>query len=229
MSNTSVRSLIVIAVLLVGVIVVYAPSLLSNTQQEVNAAADQFTYVSDLDFWQRTPRETTVRAKTRVDLDADLHNIPTQIGDWESTFVPETNREVLILLEPEQYVRRLYINDEERYLWLSVIGGRNSQPFHAPDICYDADGWQYNLNSHAIELDGGGEIYGLWLEAQKSMSEDDVKREHIVFYFYLFPKDDRELSDGIVLFKLTSTKYGTAEETLAVHADFVRELFTSAR
>ena len=143
--------------------------------------------------------------------------------------MPETNREVLILLEPEQYVRRLYINDEERYLWLSVIGGRNSQPFHAPDICYDADGWQYNLNSHAIELDGGDEIYGLWLEAQKSMSEDDVKREHIVFYFYLFPKDDRELSDGIVLFKLTSTKYGTAEETLAVHADFVRELFTSAR
>ena len=114
-------------------------------------------------------------------------------------------------------------------MWLSMIGGRSSQPFHAPDICYDADGWQYNLSSKAVALEDGGEVHGLWMEANKVFPGESKETEHIVFYFYLFPNQSRELKDGIVLFKLTSSRYGTAEETLELHTDFVRQLFKRAQ
>lgn len=186
------------------------------------------TYVADLDFWQRTPRETVVDAAAYFDLDHDLNNVPFQIGSWVGEDAPETNQEVMILLEPEQYVQRLYRNDQGQYMWLSMVGGRSSQPFHAPDICYDADGWQYNLGSYAVDLPGGP-LYGLYLDADKALGPGADPVNHVVFYFYLFPNAKRDLSDGIVLFKLTSGRYGTVEETLAMQADFVRRLFLSVQ
>jgi hypothetical protein len=225
--NMPLRSLIVLALLLVGVMLVYLPELAPAWRGQYTAArADVNTYIADLDFWQRTERERAVVATARFDLDADLNNVPLVIGDWQGQDVPETNEEVMILLDPEQYVQRLYRNSAGQYIWLSLIGGRSSQPFHAPDICYDADGWQYNLGSEAISLDGGGDLYGLWLEAKKQMPGEQNLTEHIVYYFYLFPDERRTLNDGIVLFKVTSGRYGTVEETLAMQADFVRKLFS---
>lgn len=193
----------------------------------------EFAYVADLDFWQRTPRESGVVANAYFDLDHNLNDVPMNVGNWSGVDRPETNQEVMILLEPEQYVQRLYQNEKGQYLWLTMVGGRSSQPFHAPDICYDADGWQYNLGSHPVPLDDGGDLYGLYLTAQKQVPSSvdptlTVTQEHVVFYFYLFPNDQRSLSDGIVLFKLTSGRIGTVEETLAMQADFVRQLFRSA-
>lgn len=214
--------------LLLGVVVAYSPRLAPGLWGQEPSAAETLTYVADLDYWQRTDREIMVRATTRFDLDADLNQIPLVLGDWTGVDVPETNQEVIILLNPEQYIQRLYRDSQGHYMWLSIIGGRSSQPFHAPDICYDVDGWQYSLSSKAIPLAEGGELYGLWMEANKPLPDSEVDVEHIVFYFYLFPSRGRELKDGIVLVKLTSGRYGTAEETLAYHADFIQELFVNA-
>lgn len=230
MKSNQIRSFVVISVLVIGLLIIYAPRYFAASEQKTDATANQphYTYIADLDFWQRTPRETEVSALARFDLDADLNDVPLQLGDWVGEDVPETNEEVMILLEPEQYIRRLYQDSQGRYIWLSMIGGRNSRPFHAPDICYDADGWQYDLGSRPVELRDGGEVYGLWLEAEKLFPGRDVPTEHIVYYFYLFPDAQRDLADGIVLFKLTSERYGSIDDTLAMQADFVRELFTQA-
>ena len=223
------RGLFAAALLLIGAIVAYSPQLAPNLWGQ-NAQPDEtLSYIADLDYWQRTDREVEVIANTRFDLDADLADVPLSVGDWLGEEVPETNQEVMILLDPEQYVQRLYRNSKGQYMWLSMIGGRSSQPFHAPDICYDVDGWQYDLSSKTISLDEGGEVHGLWMEARKLFPDKTEETEHIVFYFYLFPNRARELKDGIVLFKLTSSRYGTVEETLALHEDFVRQFFRSAR
>jgi hypothetical protein len=209
-----------------GLVAVYFPklSVWLNADQPLAVGAER-VYVTDLDFWQRTPRERAVVANADFDLNHDLHAVPLEVGNWRGVEVPETNQEVLILLEPEQYVQRLYTDDRGRSLWLSMVGGRSSQPFHAPDICYDADGWQYDLGSHPAVLAEGGELYGLWLHARKNLPGDAVPVEHVVYYFYLFPDAERRQSDGIVLFKLTSGRYGTLEETLAMHETFLRLFF----
>ena len=226
MQSTTLRTYLVIGILVLGVIGVYAPQLgVFAPERPAAASADRTVYVADLDFWQRSSRQTQISAKSRFDLGADLADVPSVIGDWTGQERPETNQEVEILLEPEQYVRRLYANEAGQYIWLSMIGGRSSQPFHAPDICYKADGWTFTLGSHATPLNDDGEVYGLWLEAEKLFPEKSEPTEHVVYYFYLFPDQERDLSDGIVLFKLTSPRYGTTEETLAMQGDFVRHLF----
>ncbi len=228
--NTNQRNFIVIAMLLASLLVVYFPQISPKLlEQHVAGSSNQFAYITDLDFWQRTPSEKTVIANSHFDLATDLHNVPLQIGDWQGQEVPETNKEVMILLDPVQYVQRLYKNSAGQYIWLSMIGGRSSQPFHAPDICYKADGWQFNTDSHTVKLNDGSALNGLWLEAKKQMPGDAFFTQQVVYYFYLFPNKARNLSDGIVLFKLTSERYGDAEQTLAMQADFVRHLFTSAQ
>ncbi|MBX3012981.1 MAG: exosortase-associated EpsI family protein [Caldilineaceae bacterium] len=224
------RSLLILALFALAIPFVYLPRFqLPWASPSLLAEDNSLVYIADLDFWQRTNRETHVTATAHFDLAHDLNDVPLRIGNWAGIDVPETNQEVMILLEPEQYIQRLYQNSSEQYIWLSMIGGRSSQPFHAPDICYDADGWQYNLGSYPMALADGGNLYGLWLDAKKQMPGEDTLTEHIVYYFYLFPNDQRALNDGIVLFKLTSPRYGTLEETLAIHADFVQQFFTSAQ
>lgn len=230
MLNRSTLTAAAVALLLIiGLAAVYLPQLLPTLGgASPLAASDELTYITDLDFWQRTPRERAVVAVAHFDLQHDLNDVPLTVGDWTGVNEPETNQEVLILLEPEQYIQRLYTDSQGRYLWLSMVGGRSSQPFHAPDICYDADGWQYDLGSHATQLDEGGEIYGLWLHGKKQFPDEATPAEHVVYYFYLFPDAQRNQADGIVLFKLTSPRYGTLEETLAIQEAFVRTLFRKA-
>jgi hypothetical protein len=228
-NKTALATILVFALLLIGVAVIYTPNLPGWLGgRPTLAAADEMTYISDLDFWQRTPRERIVVANARFDLDHDLNNVPMSVGKWQGLDAPETNQEVMILLEPEQYVQRRYQDDAGHYLWLTMVGGRSSQPFHAPDICYDADGWQYNLGSHATTLPQGGEIYGLYLDATKEVAGEASPWQHVVYYFYLFPDDGRDQNDGIVLFKLTAPKYGSVEDTLALLEDFTRNFFSMA-
>ena len=228
-ARTTLIGLLALLLLAGAVFAVYAPAWLGGgDSQPALAAADELTYVSDLDFWQRTPRERVVAARAHFDLDHDLNNVPMTVSEWVGEDDPETNQEVMILLEPEQYVQRLYRDPAGHHVWLTMVGGRNSQPFHAPDICYDADGWQYDLGSHPTPLDGGGELYGLYLDASKQVEGAGAPWEHVVYYFYLFPEAGRDQEDGIVLFKLTTGRYGSVEETLAMLEDFTRQFFEAA-
>ena len=89
--------------------------------------------------------------------------------------VPQTNLEVFILLEPEQYVQRMYRLPDGRYVWLSLIGSRKSKSFHSPQICYDTDGWQTEASSSAVPLDKG-EVYALQLAAKKELGRRQQRR-----------------------------------------------------
>lgn len=221
-------SLITIGMLILALAAVYSSqmmTLLGGAGTDPVVTDEGHRYVSDLDFWRRTNREVQVTSPFAFDLSNDLNLISMSLGKWTGVDMPDNNREVEILLDPEQYVRRLYQHEDGSYMWLSLIGGRSSQPFHAPDICYDADGWQYDLGSHSFELNNNGQIYSLWLDAEKRVDENSAPLEHFVSYFYIFPNKERNLSDGIVLFKLTSGRFGSIEENLAVHQDFVGSVF----
>lgn len=222
-------SVAAVVVLVIAVLVVYWRQLSPVLWGQGALVNPELTYIADLDFWKRTPREAKVVAAAHFDLNHDLNNVPLEVGDWKGKDVPETNQEVMILLQPEQYIQRLYQNSDGQYMWLTMVGGRSSQPFHAPDICYDADGWQYNLGSHAVQLSQGGEVHGLYLEAEKIYPGDAQPTKHVVSYFYLFPDEQRDLADGIVLFKLTSFLIGGVEQTLDMHSDFVQQFFVSAQ
>ncbi len=223
MSRDQRRYLLVIGLLVVAVGAVF----FITRQQQLGDGGTGFEFVTDIDNWQRTDRERAVVSNYDFNLDATLADLPLQIGDWTGTDVPQTNLEVFILLEPEQYVQREYRLADGRFVWLSMIGSRKSKSFHSPQICYDTDGWQTDAGSEAVQL-ADGELYALKLVATKNFSSG-VDAEHVILYFYLWPAYARDPQDGMVLVKLTAPIYGTVDETIELEKEFFRELFPSAK
>lgn len=218
MSSTSLRTLLVALILLAGIGFLRVRRAMPSFFSEQNLG---IAYIADLDFWHRTSREQQIYAQFPLDLSHDLTEIPLEFGVWRGEDVPQTNVEVFILLEPEQYVQRLYRNENGDYLWLSLIGGRTSRTFHPPDICYDADGWNTNLTSQTLALPSGGELHGMWLDAEK----DDTG--HRVFYLYLFPNPERNPNEGIVLLKMTGGGEGSVADTQRLMEDFLGHLLSA--
>jgi hypothetical protein len=183
-----------------------------------------YEFVADVDNWQRTERERAVTTPFNFSLSGKLSDVPLQLGEWQGEDVPQTNLEVFILLEPEQYVQRMYRLPDGRYVWLSLIGSRKSKSFHSPQICYDTDGWQTEATSTAVPLDQG-EVYALQLAAKKDLGGNSA--EHIVLYFYLWPSYARDSQDGMVVAKVTAPLYNSVQETVQLEKGFFRQLFTS--
>jgi hypothetical protein len=185
-----------------------------------------YLFVADIDNWQRTERERAVTTPYDFNLQGDLKRVPLTLGRWRGVDEPQTNLEVFILLEPEQYVQRRYAIPDGRFVWLSLIGSRKSKSFHSPQICYDTDGWRTEASSEAVPL-ARGEVYALRLLARKTFSAGN-EAEHVVLYFYLWPNYARNPQDGMVLVKVTAPTFGTVEETVALEKEFLRLLFTAA-
>jgi hypothetical protein len=223
MQRDQARHLLVIGLL--GAAVLAAAIIMLRGRAGVVRSGD-YTFVADVDTWQRTERARLVRSPYDFSLVGDLNRIPMALGEWTGEDTPQTNLEVFILLEPEQYVQRKYTLPDGRFLWLSLIGSRKSKSFHSPQICYDADGWRTDSGSQPVRLDAGS-IYALSLAADKPM-ESGGTAQHVVIYFYLWPDASRNPQDGMVLVKLTAPVYGSVEESLEMERAFLRLLFSSA-
>ena len=74
---------------------------------------------------------------------------------------------------------------------------------------------------------GQGEVHALRLLAEKPVSGG--KLDQVVLYFYLWPSYQRNPQDGMVLVKVTAPVYDTVENTVALEADFLKQLFTAGR
>jgi len=218
MSNGSLRSLLVVLVLGAAAVLVLVARPLGLLPDGPAGHA----YIADLDYWQRTPRERLVRSNYPLDLDHELSDVPLALGEWTGREVPPDNVGVYMVLEPEQFVQRLYYHSDGRYLWLTLIGGRSSRTFHPPESCYESYGWQTQIASHPMELANGDQLYGMLVDANKA------DEHQLSYYLYLFPRQGRSPGDGMVIFRVTTPLYGTTEETLALQQDFVREFFISA-
>ncbi|MBM4457448.1 MAG: exosortase-associated EpsI family protein [Chloroflexi bacterium] len=223
MSRDQGRYLLVILLLAAGAVAAVA----ITRGGRLGAAPGGHEFAADVDNWQRTDRERAVASPYNLSLSADLTQVPLTLGAWTGVDVPQTNLEVFILLEPEQYVQRLYRLPDGRFVWLSLIGSRKSKSFHSPQICYDTDGWQTDASSESVSL-AAGELYALRMVATKSFPAGG-SAEHVVLYFYLWPSYSRNPQDGMVLVKVTAPMYDSLESTLALEKDFLRTLFTAAR
>jgi hypothetical protein len=235
MSRDQGRYLLVVVLLLAAVGVMlfisqgdrlpFGSAIRSVLSGDVASAGHE--YVADIDNWQRTERERAVTTPFNFSLRGKLSDVPLRLGEWQGEDVPQTNLEVFILLEPEQYLQRMYRLPDGRYVWLSLIGSRKSKSFHSPQICYDTDGWQTEASSVAVLL-AKGEVYALQLAAKKDLGGGN-NAEHVVLYFYLWPSYARDPQDGMVVAKVTAPLYNSVEETVKLEMDFFRQLFASAK
>jgi hypothetical protein len=178
-------------------------------------------YVVDLDTWRATDRQQEARSPYDFHLAPALHDLPLRLGLWQGEDVVERNQEVFLILEPEQYVKRLYRradDPQDRYLWLFLIGSRKLKSFHHPDICYSAIEWQTTVSSQAVPLRIGD------LDTLKILARN-AREQHVSLYFFIFPDNSHDAEKGVVMFRVASPLWNTEEETIAFQQDFIRQLF----
>ena len=219
MSRDTKRYLILLVVLLIA-----AGALLGMTyREEILGRAwkeSGYQFVTDIDNWRKTDRERLLRSPYDFRL-GSLHTVPLNVGTWKGHDVPQTNREVFILLEPDEYVFRRYCNGSD-CVWLSLIGSHQAKSFHPPDICYEADGWGVSVGSEPVKLKSG-EIRAMKVVAKRGGNI------HVILYFYIWPDPSRDPQKGTVLFKVTASGGKDVGHALEVDKEFIREFFTAAR
>ena len=225
MQNVPVRHTLEALLLFIGAIVVYAPWRANDKLDPDGLQNGRFAYISDSTFWNRTQSERQLAADFPFDLAHNLDDLPRAVGDWTGTETTTTDINALIMLEPEQFIQRLYRRPDGRAIWLTLIGSRQSRSFHPPTACYDADGWQTDSTAVSIPLTHGA-INGVLIKAVKPTTTDQPPTEQRSFYFYLFPNSRRDPADGIVMVRLTSPPYGSVEETETVYSAFLSLLFS---
>ncbi|NPA73045.1 MAG: exosortase-associated EpsI family protein [Gammaproteobacteria bacterium] len=218
-SNTG-RYLITIVILIAALAVLVGIFGRDMLQSRLLPHDQGYTYITDIDRWRKTRRERIVQSYYDFSLGPQLHQIPYNVGTWTGRDVPQDNIEVQILLEPEQYIRRLYQNGKGDNVWLSIIGSRDLKSFHPPQICYDADGWHTEIKSEEIPLEEGS-IYAMHVEARK----DNLSQT--ILYFFLYPDYLRDPARGIVLFKVTASS--SHNGALEMEKEFIRQFFFSAQ
>ncbi|MGQ9518049.1 MAG: exosortase-associated EpsI family protein, partial [Anaerolineae bacterium] len=155
MSRDTVRYLSIAGLLGLAIL---ASAILLTRRPATLPPASSHIFVTDIDNWRQTDQWRFVETPHDFRLGPNLADLPLQIGDWRGQDIPQTNLEVFILLEPEQYIFRRYENSAGRTLWLSLIGSRKTKSFHPPQICYSTDGWQTALSAVPILLPEG-DIY----------------------------------------------------------------------
>ncbi len=189
MSRDSLRHLAAAVILALAAIAnrVTAPDAISPPlSQTLDQAHEQpyYRYIVDLDTWRATERQRQVASWYDFRVSPALHDVPFQLGPWTGQDIEERNQEVFLILEPQQYVKRLYILQDDpqgRYVWLYLIGSRQLKSFHHPDICYSAIEWQTSVSSEVIPL-AEGEIYALKLAARND------REAHLSLYFFVLPR-----------------------------------------
>lgn len=179
-----------------------------------------YRLVADIDHWHRTPRQQWVTAAFDLRSGPQLAEVPLSLGQWQGMDVSRSREDVLIFLEPDHYVSRYYALPDGRGLWLSLIGSRQAKSFHPPQICYT--GWQTQVTGEEVTLENG-HLQMLSVQARRE------GEEHIMLYFYLWPDANRNLEDGLVMFKVTVTQWqGTIEEAIELQKTFIRQFFLAA-
>lgn len=221
MSRDTLRYLSIAGLL--GIAILASAVLMARRPANLHSSSSAHTFVADIDNWRQTDQWRIVETPYDFRLGPNLAGLPLEVGAWKGQDIPQTNLEVFILLEPEQYIFRRYEDAAGRTLWLSLIGSRKSKSFHPPQICYSTDGWQTALSAAPIPL-RKGDIYALYLDASKG------SQRHFVWYFYLWPDEGRDPAAGLVLFKVTVPANGdiSPQEALAIAQDFVSSVFTRA-
>jgi hypothetical protein len=228
MQHYSVRTAVAILFLLLaaGYVVTSNGFIWPGLGMVETAVSPSLQLISDITMWQRTRGEQTLATAYPLDLDHDLANIPLVFDSWHGEDVAISDINALIMLDPEQIVERVYTNEIGQFIWLTMIGSRQSRSFHPPTDCYYAAGWQTEAVVQAIPL-AKGEVHGMLITAQKVDDEKTVHARQLSYYFYLFPHTQRRADDGVVMFRLTSPIFGTPEETLQLFSSFLRHFFQS--
>ena len=149
------------------------------------------TYIVDTDYWYRTPWQREVSSPYDFSSGEGMAALPLTLGPWQGEDIAP-DEETLTALQADYLLSRRYCRADGRCLWLTIIGSRQARSFHPPQICYGD--WHTVMDGLSIPL-SEGEVRALRLVAERG------RERHVVVYFFMWPTPERDVEQGMVMFR----------------------------
>jgi len=185
------------------------PGEVSNSDNTSLSRTYKFT--SDTSYYFSTSHEGKFVSNTNYLYKPNLENLPYKLGDWEGGYFDTDDKNIL-------YHRRYENKKLDSALFLLAVHGTNESQFHTPEVCYIGDGWKIeerrfksiNLRDEAFQV------------RYSVVTKEDMK--HLVLYWYLWPDSRRNITDGLVMLRLSVVIRTSLEDAENAALDFIRQL-----
>ncbi len=176
-----------------------------------NSLSRVYKFTSDTSHYFSTSHEGKFVSNTDYLYKPNLKNIPFRLGDWEGEDLDSNDPNILyhrFYKSPKTYAA----------IYLLAVHGTNESQFHTPEVCYIGDGWKIEERRFkSINL--RDEVFQVRYSVAK---KEDMK--HLVLYWYLWPDSRRNITDGLVLLRLSVIIDPSLEDAEKSALDFIKQL-----
>ena len=170
-----------------------------------------YKFTSDTSHYFSTSHEGKFVSNTDYLYKPNLKNIPFRLGDWEGEDLDSNDPNILyhrFYKSPKTYAA----------VYLMAVHGINESQFHTPEVCYIGDGWKIEERRYkSIKL--RDETFQV-----RYVIADKGGFKHLVLYWYLWPDSRRNITDGLVMLRLSVIIDPSLEEAEKSALDFIKQL-----
>ena len=170
-----------------------------------------YKFTSDTSHYFSTSHEGKFVSNTNYLYKPNLEHLPWHLGSWEGFDLQSDDSNILY--------HRFYQNEKSGAgIYLMAVHGTNESQFHTPEVCYIGDGWKVEERKFkSITL--RDEVFQVRYSI--ALKED---MEHLILYWYLWPDSRRNITDGLVMFRLAVSIDTTVENAEKAAIDFIQQL-----
>jgi len=181
---------------------------------KVVSTSDQrndYVYTADTSLYHFTSHEGKFPASTTMFSKEFIPNFPKKIGDWVGEDYENQYADIALF--------RLYVHKKSGdRLWLIIVSGGHESQFHSAEVCYIIDGWKIR-NRDIRNVRMKNEVFPVrYLVAEKD------NYVHFINYWYVFNKSRRNISDGVLLFRVSLEQKGSDASANRAFKDFLSGL-----
>jgi len=170
-----------------------------------------YKFTSDTSHYFSTSHEGKFVSNTNYLYKPNLEHLPWHLGAWEGWPLQSDDSNILY----QRYYKNRNSGSE---VYLMAVHGTNESQFHTPEVCYIGDGWKVEERRFkSINL--RDEVF----QVRYSVAiKEDMK--HLVLYWYLWPDSRRNITDGLVMLRLSVSIDTTVEDAEKGALDFIQQL-----
>ena len=171
-----------------------------------------YKFTSDTSYYFPTSHEGKFVSNTDYLYKPNLKNLPFQLGDWGG--------EDLDSKDPNILYHRFYKNPKTYgAIYLLAVHGTNESQFHTPEVCYIGDGWKIEERRFkSISL--REETF----QVRYAIAKKKGEFTHLILYWYLWPDSRRNITDGLVMLRLSIIIDPSLEDAEKSALDFIKQL-----
>ena len=170
-----------------------------------------YKFTSDTSHYFSTSHEGKFVSNTNYLYKPNLENLPWHLGDWEGWDLESDDPNIL-------YHRYYQDENSGAAVYLMAVHGTNESQFHTPEVCYIGDGWKVEERRFkSITL--RDEVFQVRYAVVKK-----GEMSQLVLYWYLWPDSRRNITDGMVMFRVSIVIDATLEDAEKDALDFIQQL-----